>query len=135
MYLGEFATSGIGQILKSAGVDFCFVDMEHSGFTFETVKCTLRHLHDAGVATMVRPPSTQYTHVARACDVGAQGLIPPMMTAQQARQVASFIKYPPHGGRGVAFPIAHDGYAQYRGHDSGIVKEVAAWLDAHPPPD
>ena len=33
-----------------------------------------------------------------------------MMTAQQARQVASFIKYPPHGGRGVAFGIAHDDY-------------------------
>lgn len=111
MYLGEFATPGIGQLLKSAGIDFCFVDMEHSGFTYETVKTTLRHLHDAGVASMVRPPSTQYHHIARACDVGAQALIPPMMTAQQARQVASFIKYPPHGGRGCAFGIAHDDYA------------------------
>ena len=45
-YIGEFATPGIGQILKSAGCEFVFLDMEHSGFSFETsnrlcVLCTM----------------------------------------------------------------------------------------------
>ena len=56
-YIGEFATPGIGQILKASGCEYAFVDMEHSGFTFETVKAVLRNLHDAGIATAVRPPS------------------------------------------------------------------------------
>lgn len=110
-YIGEFATPGIGQMLKVAGCEFAFVDMEHSGFGFETVKTLLRHLHDAGIATLVRPPSKTDHHIARACDVGAQGLIPPMMaTEAEAMALARQIKYPSQGSRGAAFAIAHDDY-------------------------
>lgn len=112
-YIGEFATPGIGQILKSSGCEFAFVDMEHSGFTFETVKAILRNLHDAGIATAVRPPSKSYTHFARACDVGAQGVIAPLLgTVKEAQSCLSAIKYPPLGKRGCALAIAHDDYRQ-----------------------
>lgn len=110
-YLGEFATSGIGQIMKSAGCEFVFVDMEHSGFSFETAKSVLRNLHDAGLATLLRPPSQANHHIARACDVGAQGVCPPMLsTVEQARAVIDAINYPTSGTRGAAFAIAHDDY-------------------------
>jgi 2-keto-3-deoxy-L-rhamnonate aldolase RhmA len=112
MYLGEFATPGIGRIAKAAGCQFVLVDMEHSGFTYETVKATLRVLHDAGLASVVRPPAKDYAHMARACDVGAQAVMPPMMnSADEARRAISCIKYPPEGIRGAAFSIAHDDYA------------------------
>ncbi len=112
-YIGEFATPGIGQILKAAGCEFAFVDMEHSGFTFETVKSVLRNLHDAGIATAVRPPSKSYTHFARACDVGAQGLIAPLLgTVNEAQACIDAINYPPGGKRGCALGIAHDDYRQ-----------------------
>ncbi len=111
VYIGEFATPGIGQIIKSAGCDFAMVDMEHSGFGYETVKQLLRSLHDAGVASMVRPPSKDYHHIARTCDIGAQGVIPPMVgTAEEARRIVSYTKYVPEGTRGVALGIAHDDY-------------------------
>ena len=109
-YLGEFATSGIGQILAPTGVEFVFLDMEHSGFSFETVKSVVAHLHGAGIASLVRPPSRNYHDISRTLDVGAQGVVPPMMTAADAERVVSFMKYPPEGGRGVALGIAHDGY-------------------------
>jgi len=110
-YIGEFATSGIGRILAGAGCQFVFLDMEHSGFSFETAKSVLRNLHDAGIATILRPPSQQYHHVARACDVGAQGVCPPMMgNAADAQAVIDAINYPPDGKRGAAFAIAHDDY-------------------------
>lgn len=110
-YIGEFATPGIGRILKSAGCEFAFVDMEHSGFSFETVKNLLRTIHDAGIATLLRPPSQCRHHLARACDIGAQGLIPPMLsTAEQARACVECIKYFPGGQRGCALNIAHDDY-------------------------
>src|SRR5260221_512239 len=37
-FIVEFATPGIGHILKSAGCDFVLFDLEHSGFSFEGVK-------------------------------------------------------------------------------------------------
>lgn len=110
-YIGEFATPGIGHLLRNAGCEFVFFDMEHSGFSFETAKAALRTLHDAGIATVIRPPSQKYHHIARACDIGAQGICPPMMsTVEQAQATIDAINYPPNGKRGAAFGIAHDDY-------------------------
>ncbi len=110
-YIGEFSSPGIGRILAAAGTEFAFVDMEHSGFGFETVATLLRHLHDAGIATVLRPPSQEPHHLARACDIGAQGIIPPMLsTVAQAQACIDAVKYPPVGKRGCAFGIAHDDY-------------------------
>ncbi len=110
-YIGEFATPGIARLLKVAGCEFVFVDMEHSGFTFETTKALLRHLHDVGIATVLRPPSKANHHMSRACDIGAQALIPPMLgTLEEARDCIDAINYPPQGKRGCALGIAHDDY-------------------------
>src|SRR5215470_11800634 len=46
-FVVEFATPGIGHILKSAGCDFVLFDLEHSGFGFETVKSALRYFEAA----------------------------------------------------------------------------------------
>ena len=68
-FIVEFATPGIGHILKAAGCDFTLFDLEHSGFGFETVKSALRYFEAAGVAAIVRVPSKEYHHIARACDM------------------------------------------------------------------
>jgi 2-keto-3-deoxy-L-rhamnonate aldolase RhmA len=110
-YLGELVTPGIGRIMRAAGCELVFVDMEHSGFSYETVKMLLRGIHDAGLASIVRPPSKDYADLARACDVGAQALMPPMMNgADEARRAVACVRYPPEGIRGAAFGIAHDDY-------------------------
>ncbi len=49
-FIVEFATPGIGHILKSAGCDFVLFDLEHSGFGFETVKSALRYFEAARAA-------------------------------------------------------------------------------------
>ena len=43
-FLFEFATPGIGQILKAAGADFAVLDMEHTGFGFDTVRQVVRYM-------------------------------------------------------------------------------------------
>jgi len=110
-FIVEFATPGIGQILKGAGCDFALFDTEHSGFGFETIKSVLRYMQAADLPTIVRVPSMEYNHIARAADMGAEGVMVPMIgTADQARDVVNSLKYHPEGGRGVALGIAHDRY-------------------------
>jgi 4-hydroxy-2-oxoheptanedioate aldolase len=110
-FIVEFATPGIGHILKGAGCDFALLDMEHSGFSFETVKSTLRYMEAAGLPTIVRVPSKAYDHIARACDMGAEGVMLPMVgSAREARSILDCMKYTPHGKRGVALQVAHDRY-------------------------
>ena len=110
-YVGEFATPGIGHILASAQCDFVFFDMEHSGFSIESLKQAVRYFEAAGVAMIVRTPSKDYDMVARICDAGAQGLMAPMIKdAAEAATVVSYMKYPPVGKRGIALGAAHDNY-------------------------
>ena len=76
-FIVEFATPGIGQILKAAGCDFALLDTEHSGFGIDTVKQVLRYMQAADLPTIVRVPSREYHHIARAADAGAEGVMLP----------------------------------------------------------
>src|SRR5215207_11052910 len=110
-FLIEFATPGIGHILKGAGCDFAFIDMEHSGFSFETVKSAVRYCEAAQLPAIVRVPSKSYHHIARAADIGAEAVMVPMVdTDAEARELVSHLKYTPLGARGVALGIAHDNF-------------------------
>ena len=110
-FVVEFATPGIGHIMKSAGCDFVFFDMEHSGFGFETLKSALRYFEAADLPAIVRVPSGDNHHIARAMDMGVEGLIIPMVgSPDQVRRILDSMKYHPEGQRGVALQIAHDRY-------------------------
>lgn len=110
-FLVEFVTPGIGHILAGAGCDFAFLDMEHSGFSVETVKAGLRFLEAGGVPALVRIPSREAHDIARVADMGAEGVMLPLVgTVEQARAAVAALKYPPLGRRGVALGIAHDNY-------------------------
>ena len=110
-YVGEFVTPGIGHMLASAGCEFVFFDMEHSGFGFETLKQALRYFEAAGIPAIVRTPSKHYDGITRLCDAGAEGIMAPMVgNSDEAARVVHHMKYPPVGGRGVALGIAHDNF-------------------------
>jgi 2-dehydro-3-deoxyglucarate aldolase/4-hydroxy-2-oxoheptanedioate aldolase len=110
-FIVEFATPGIGHILKEAGLDFAFFDMEHSGFGFETLKSAIRYFEAAGIPVIVRVPALENDMLARACDMGAEGLIAPMIsTVAQAQAMVDAVKYFPAGKRGVGLQMAHDNY-------------------------
>ena len=107
----EFDSPGIGQIAKAGGAEFAFVDMEHSGFGIDAVKRILRYMQAADLPTLVRPPSKAYNHIARVLDIGAEGLLLPMVgSAEETKTILNHMKYVPAGERGVALSIAHDRY-------------------------
>ncbi len=110
-FIVEFATPGIGHLLKGAGCDFVLFDTEHSGFHHETIKSVIRYFEAAQVPTIVRVPSKEYHHIARAADMGAEGIMLPMVNdADEARHILNCMKYVPDGNRGVALGVAHDNY-------------------------
>ena len=111
----EFDSTGIGRLIATAGAEFVVFDMEHTGWSLETLRRLVATTRPAGVVAMVRVPVAQYHFLARALDIGAMGLMVPMVeNAEQARLMVRSAKYFPAGGRGTAFGIAHD---DYRGGD------------------
>ena len=92
-YVGEFLTPGVGHILAAARCDYVFFDMEHSGFSFETLKQAVRYFEAASVPVIVRSPSKDYDVIARICDAGAEGIMVPMIKdAAEAEQMVHHIK-------------------------------------------
>jgi 2-keto-3-deoxy-L-rhamnonate aldolase RhmA len=110
-FLVEFATPGIGYILKQAGCDFVLFDLEHSGFTLDQLKSALRYLEAADLPAIVGLPSRDPHQVSLALDMGARSIMSPMVeTADEARQHLARARYAPAGQRAVAFRISHDKY-------------------------
>ncbi|MGN6361166.1 MAG: HpcH/HpaI aldolase family protein [Thermomicrobiales bacterium] len=107
----EFNTAGIGRIAAAAGAEFILYDMEHTGWSIETIRTLMATTRAADIVPMVRVPATQYHLLSRPLDVGAMGLMVPMVESEeQARLIVNSAKYPPTGRRGAAFGVMHDDY-------------------------
>ena len=108
-FLVESVSPGIGEICKVAGCDFATLDLEHTGFTFETAKSVAKYMHAADLPLIVRIPSREYHDISRALDVGADGVMLPMVSSiEEARHIVKSAKYFPEGMRGVAVGLAQD---------------------------
>lgn len=108
----EFGTTGIGRIAAEAGAAFVLFDMEHTGWTHETIRTLLASTRAAEIVPLVRVPASQYHLLSAPLDLGAMGLMVPMVESEeQARSIVRWTKYPPTGTRGAAFGMAHDDYA------------------------
>jgi 2-dehydro-3-deoxyglucarate aldolase/4-hydroxy-2-oxoheptanedioate aldolase len=108
----EFFVPGMPQILSQAGAEYAIYDMEHGGLGLETLKMLVAASRGTGVVPMVRVPRGEYHFIARSLDVGAQGIMVPMVESlAQARDIAQSAHYPKQGRRGAAFGFAHDDYA------------------------
>src|SRR3974390_620744 len=78
-FIVEFATPGIGHILKSPGCDFVTFGIQHSGYGCETVKSAMRYDEAADLPVIVRAPSNEDHQVAPAMDMGPEGLMLPLV--------------------------------------------------------
>ncbi len=107
----EFNTPGIGRIAALAGAEFIIYDMEHTGWSIETIRMLMATTRSADTVPMVRVPATQYHLLSGPLDTGAMGLMVPMVESEeQARLIVRSAQYFPDGARGTAFAIAHDDY-------------------------
>lgn len=107
----EFATRGIARMLEAADVDFCLVDMEHSGFSVDVVADLMALFRGTAVTPFVRVPQPDYHFIARALDAGALGImVPNVESGTVARDIVAAAKYSPLGKRGLALGAAHTGF-------------------------
>jgi 2-dehydro-3-deoxyglucarate aldolase/4-hydroxy-2-oxoheptanedioate aldolase len=113
----EFFSPGMSAILANAGCRFVLYDMEHTGLGFETLKWLFASCRGLHIEPMVRVPRGEYTWLARALDLGARGVMIPMVESEEhAQAIVQACRYPPLGRRGAAFGFAQ---CDYLGGDVG----------------
>ena len=96
----------IAEIFTAVGFDWLFVDMEHGVLDIQGVQKILQATQGQ-CSCIIRAPSGEEVWIKKILDTGAEGiLIPHVNTAEEARKVVEFCKYPPQGSRSVGISRA-----------------------------
>ncbi len=91
------------EIIAGAGFDWAMIDMEHSPNDLNSVLGQLQAFAAFDTTAMVRPEWNDAVLVKRLLDIGAPGLLFPMVqSVDEAKKAVSATRYPPHGIRGVS---------------------------------
>ncbi|MDA0282041.1 MAG: aldolase/citrate lyase family protein [Planctomycetota bacterium] len=110
-FMFEFHSAGVARAAAATGAEYAIFDMEHTGWSVETIRMLCATSHGTEMVPLVRVPATEYHFIARVLDMGAKGVMVPMVeSVEQAQLLVSSAKYPPVGRRGCAFGIGHDDY-------------------------
>ena len=111
--ISEIRNPNLAYMLVQSGFDFFIIDNEHGAYSPETVSNMIAAAGGAGISVIVRIPEIRREAIMKPLDSGAAGLLVPMVnTAEQAREIMTYAKYPPMGNRGVALSRAHSSYGR-----------------------
>src|SRR5712671_6313859 len=90
----------IAPMMKSAGFDWLFIDLEHGPSSVETAFTISVAAIGAGIVPMVRVPAGEMVLAARCLDGGALGVfISHVDTAADAQAAVEALRFPPLGHR------------------------------------
>lgn len=97
----------VAEICGDAGADWLLVDAEHSPNDLRSILGQLQALSGAGGFPVVRAPAKDPLLLGRLLDIGARGLMVPMVeSVEQAEAVVRATRYPPAGTRGAGTAFA-----------------------------
>ena len=111
LVLQMIRSAELARIFAAAGFDYLFIDTEHGGFNPETVQDVASAAREADITPFVRVTELKYSLVARALDLGAQGIIFPRVEDPAIlREAIGWTKFPPLGTRGFGLGPPQIGY-------------------------
>jgi 2-keto-3-deoxy-L-rhamnonate aldolase RhmA len=91
----------LAEMAARIGFETVWIEMEHGPADYEQVEAMCVAVEAGGGIPTVRIPDAQRHHVLRALEVGGRIIVVPMInSAEQARQIVRYGKFPPLGARG-----------------------------------
>lgn len=106
--LRQARTVDVAAAMAACGFDWLFIDLEHGSMALDTAAQISCAALQCGIAPIVRTPIMDLRLAARAMDNGALGaILPRIETADQAREVAAALRYPPFGHRSIIGTLPH----------------------------
>ncbi|RYB02659.1 HpcH/HpaI aldolase family protein [Lichenibacterium ramalinae] len=88
------------EIVARGGYDSVTIDLQHGMIDDGDALAMIQALRASGAAPLVRVPWLAPAPIMRALDMGAVGVVCPMVeTAAQAAELVSYVRYPPAGTR------------------------------------
>lgn len=86
--------------MATSGFDFLWIEMQHSPMTYQDVAHMIMACKGAPAMPFIRVPDATEGDIQKAVDLGAMGIIIPMVEdLNKVRNAVKFAKYPPVGKR------------------------------------
>jgi 2-keto-3-deoxy-L-rhamnonate aldolase RhmA len=128
--LVTLAAPEVAELMRLVGFDWLFLDGEHTPLEAGSFQ---RLLQAAGpdLPCLVRIPEAGETPVKKALDIGAAGIVVPMVnSAEEAERVVRLARYHPLGTRGVGLGRAHGYGLRFREYLDGANQGVSVVIQA-----
>lgn len=108
MHIATIPSPVVTQAMAAAGADAIIIDMEHGAVDYGTAHAMIAAVAGSDCAPLVRIAQISEAEVKRVLDLGAEGIVFPLIrTAEDARRAVASLRYPPAGTRGFGPFIAH----------------------------
>jgi 2-keto-3-deoxy-L-rhamnonate aldolase RhmA len=97
-----FDSPFVTEMLGGCGFDMIWIDAEHGALDKKDIQLHLMACRAAGVAGIVRVPWNDFVFIKGVLDMGADGIVVPMVRSlEEAKKAAAATAYPPEGVRGL----------------------------------
>jgi len=94
----------VAELLADSGFDWIAADMEHTDIDIAAFSALARGMYGRRAVPLARVRENNVLAIRHVLDMGAQGVIVPLVnTAEEAAQAVRAARYPPAGIRGYAF--------------------------------
>ena len=91
---------GVYCAMANAGFDFLWIEMQHSPLNYDQVAKMIWACRGAPAIPFIRVPTPSEGDIQKATDIGALGIIVPMVdTVKEAEDGVTYAKFPPRGKR------------------------------------
>ena len=132
--LGSWITIGhpaIVDIMASAGFEWLVVDMEHTSIDLTMAHNLIATIQANDMKALVRVSKNEEVIIKRILDMGADGIVVPMVKSKaDALEAIDYAKYPPVGKRGVGlfraqkYGLGFDEYKKWVNEELVIIAQI-----------
>ncbi len=106
-----FYSTGLTELIGYCNVDAICFDSEHGSLELGQIEDLVRACEVTGITPLARIPVSRPEIILRTMDTGVMGIIcPHVKTQEDAKNIVSYVKYPPVGIRGMAMTARAPGY-------------------------
>ncbi|MCG6903795.1 MAG: hypothetical protein LJE68_14050 [Rhodobacter sp.] len=129
-YMCTIPSPVVTQAIAASGVDSVIIDMEHGAIDHAQAHAMIAATQGTGCAPLVRIPETTDANVKRVLDLGAEGIMFPLISnAEDARNAVAAMTYPPEGRRGFGPFLAQSRWnTDIFGYLSGAARELTCCI-------
>lgn len=132
--IGSWITIGhpsIVDIMASAGFEWLVIDLEHTSIDLSQAHILISTIQANGMKALVRVSKNEEVIIKRILDMGADGIVVPMVKSKtDALEAIDYAKYPPIGKRGVGlfraqkYGLGFDDYKKWVNDELVIIAQI-----------